>query len=430
MFTPVALAADYAGTIQVSDRAEVRVRVTQTQTAPGAPAQPPQSGFDADDQAVVVVSADNREWRFSAAYSPQLTLQNVQEGISPQNEPLLLQSATGVAAWHARETRLSLSEAVTYGHFNSAYLFQAGATSATGSPGMIATPTTPVGGASTPAQTQLAPQPTNVYYGSTATTLSLSQTLDRHSLVFVDAGYSAGGGLDPNSRLVDPLAYGPHGDASFSYALSRSLRTVTGAHAEVTAFTASQCFSTSGQATAELCRPEDQIVTVSQGLRDSLSPLTSLSVDAGAAYTRFRTDTGAPFQVTVYPVASAALTEQLGPLGHQTLMLAVTAAPLADLRTGHIDYAVQGSVTLIDRLNPTVTVSVDAAGGQTFPPDDPLAASIVRSDVEARFRADRRGQIVLVLGESELWQDQSALGGFLSFYGYFAVTVATPALRF
>jgi hypothetical protein len=429
MFTPVALAADYAGTIQVSDRAEVRVRVTQTQTAPGAPAQPPQSGFDLDDTAVLAVSADNREWKFTAAYSPQLTLQNVQAGFGAQNEPLVLQTATGVAAWHARETRLALSEAVTYGHYNSAYLFQAGATSATGSPGQIQT-MTPVGGASTPTQTQLAPQPTNVYYGSTATTLTLSQSLGRRSVVYADGGYTAGGGLDPNSRLVEPLAYGPHGDAGFSYALSRSLRTVTGAHAEVTSFTASQCFSTTGQPTAELCRPEDQIVTLSQGLRDSLTRSTALSVDAGAAYTRFRTDAGAPFTVTVYPVANATLTEQLGPLGHQTLMLAVTAAPLADLRTGHIDYAVQGSVTLVDRLNPTVTVSVDAAGGQTFPPDDPLAASIVRSDVEARFRADRRGQLVLVLGESELWQDQSALGGFLSFYGYFAVTVATPALRF
>ena len=87
-------------------------------------------------------------------------------------------------------------------------------------------------------------------------------------------------------------------------------------------------------------------------------------------------------------------------------------------------------MTLVDRLSPSVTISVDAAGGQTFPTDDPLAASIVRSDVEARFRADRRGRLVLVLGESELWQDQGALGGFFSIYGYFGVTVATPALRF
>ena len=157
MFTPVVLAADYAGTIQVSDRADVRVRATQTQGGVGA--QQTQTGIDLDDQALVVLNADDRRWRFTLAYSPVMTLENVQDGVNAQNEPQLLQTATGLAAWHSRATRLTLSEAVTYGHFNSAYQFQPGATSATTSPGQIPPPMTMTGriGAATPTQTQLAP---------------------------------------------------------------------------------------------------------------------------------------------------------------------------------------------------------------------------------------------------------------------------------
>src|SRR5580658_5291318 len=115
MFTPVVLAADYAETIQLTDRTDVRLRATQTtgsQTTPGAPpaaTQPIGSGLDFDNQAALLFNANNRTWRFSLVYSPVVTLENVQQGISPQNEPLVLQTATGFAGWHSRRTRLTLS---------------------------------------------------------------------------------------------------------------------------------------------------------------------------------------------------------------------------------------------------------------------------------------------------------------------------------
>lgn len=432
MFTPVVLAADYAGTIQVSDRADVRVRATQTQGGVGA--QQTQTGMDLDDQALVVLNADDRRWRFTLAYSPVITLENVQDGVNAQNEPQLLQTATGLAAWHSRATRLTLSEAVTYGHFNSAYQFQPGATSATTSPGQIPPPMTTTGGSATgaPTQTQLQPVPTDVYFGSTQTTLTLSQSIGQRSLVTIGGGYFAGGGLDETSRLVDPLAYGPRADASFSYVLSPTLRTVTSAHAEMTDFTASQCYTTDGLlivGQAE-CRPESELATVAQGLRDSLTRSTTLSFDAGVSFTQFQVDANAPAVPQVFPAGDATLMHQFGERKLETLIVAVSGAPIVDVRTGHISYGVQGTVTWVHRLSPRVTIAVDAAGVQTFPTGDPLAYSIVRSDVEARFLPDRRGRLALVLGESELWQDQGTLGAFLSIYGYFGVTVATPALPF
>jgi hypothetical protein len=437
MFTPVVLAADYAETIQLTDRTDVRLRATQTtgqQTTPGAPPAPTQpigSGLDFDNQAAVLFNANNRTWRFSLVYSPVVTLENVQQGISAQNEPLLLQTATGFAAWHSRRTRLTLSESLSYGHYNSAYLFQAGAPSATSSPGQVAPPPTMSGAPPPATSVQLAPKPTDVYYGSTTTSLALSETLDRRTTASIDGGYGVSGGLDEVSRSVSPLAYGPHADASVGYVLSRSLRTVTLASAQLTNFTATQCYTSNGTFVPGTgCHPEDQLALVTQGLRDSLGRTWLLSIDAGAALTRLRTDSGVPFVTRVYPEGDASISHRFGPRGLETLIVSASLGAQSDQRTGLITYGASGSVTLIDMLSSVVTVSVDAVGGQTLPTDDPLAASIIRSDLEARFRMDRYGRVILIAGESELWQDQGTLGAFLSIYGYFGVTVATPALPF
>jgi hypothetical protein len=434
MLTPVVLAADYAETLQLSDRTDVRVRATQTQAAQtptGTQAQPATSGLDLANQATAVYSADDRVWRFSLVYSPVVTLQDVQKGIDAQNEPQVLQTATGLAAWHTRRQRLTLAESVTYGHFNSAYLFQPGAPSTTSSPGQVPpTMTMPTGTAATPS-TQLAPLPTNVYYGSTLTTVALSEAIDRRSSVTVDGGYIAAGGLDQESRATFPLSYGPRADASFGYSLSRTLRTVTAAHAEMADFSATQCYADDGTPLASTdCHPEDQLAQISQSLRDTLSRSTLLTVGAGVSYARFRSDSGAPYQTNVYPDGQASIAYRFGQRGMQTFVAGVQMAPLLDARTGLITYRGQAQATLIDTLSSVVTLSVDAAGAQTIPTTGPLAASIVRNDVEARFRADRYNRVFMIVGESAQWQSQGALGGFFSIYSYFAVTVTTRALRF
>jgi hypothetical protein len=218
-----------------------------------------------------------------------------------------------------------------------------------------------------------------------------------------------------------------------TYAISRSLRTATIAHAELTQLTASQCYTTDGQTVAgdTHCRPSNELVRVTQGLIDAVARRTTLTVDAGVAGTRFRTDANLPFQSGIFPSGEVSVAHLFGTHeSQQTLVATVLASPLVDLRTGQILYGVQGLVTLIKALSPRVTMTIDAVGGQTFPTSNGLAASIVRSDVDVRYRVDRYGHVTLLAGESELWQNQPALGGFFSIYGYFAVTVATSALRF
>jgi hypothetical protein len=436
MLTPVVL-ADYADTIQLTDRLDVRARSTNTQTpqvnVPGQQTTAP-IAMDLANQAAVILHATNRSWTFALVYSPVVTLQDVETGIGtqPLNTPQLLQTASGLAAWQRRSTRLSLTQSLSYGTFNSQYLFQAGTPSATSSPGQVPPlmPNAPPAAATT---TQLAPPPQNVKFGSTSTSVGLAEGIGRRASASIGGGYTAAGGLDESSRLILPLGYGPRADASFTYGVSRSVSATTHAHAELTDFTASQCYADDGTPLPSdiSCHPKNELGLIGERLSDSLTRSTQVSVDGGVAVTRFRTDTALPLQTQVYPEGQATLSHRFGPrLGQQTLLTSVQAAPVLDLRTGRILYGVQGSVTLIEALNPVVTVSVDAVGGQTFPTDNPFASSIVRSDVDARFRMDRYGHVVLLVGESELWQSQGVLGGFFSVYGYAAVAVSTSAIRF
>ncbi len=435
MLAPVVLAADFADTIELTDRQDVRLRSTRQTAAPqegnvqAPPASNFQSGMDLANQASGILRTHSRSWELSLTYSPLVTLADAELGINAQNEIQVFQNLTGLVGWHRRSTTLSLSEAVSYGQFNSAYLFQPGAGSATSSPGQVPALT----GTATAPTTQLAPVPTVITFGSTTTSLTASEGIGRRTTVSAGASYTATGGLNETSRAVNPVASGPRADASVTYAISRSLRTATIAHGELTQLTASQCYTTDGQTVAGdvNCRPSNELVRVTQGLIDAVTRRTTLTLDAGVAGTRFRTDANLPFQSNIFPTGEASVAHLFGTHeSQQTLVASVLASPLVDLRTGQILYGLQGLVTLIKALSPRVTVSVDAVGGQTFPTSNGLAASIVRSDVDVRYKVDRYGHVTLLAGESELWQNQPALGGFFSIYGYFAVTVATSALRF
>ncbi len=442
MLPPVVL-ADYADTIQLTDRLDVRARSTQTQTpqvqVPGQQTPPPVA-MDVANQAAVILHAANRSWQFSFVYSPVVTLQDLETGIGtqPLNTPQVLQTAAGFAAWQHRSTRLTLNESISYGFYNSAYLFQAGVPSATSSPGQVP-PLMPNAPPTMATTTGLAPPVTTVVkFGSTTTSAGLTEGIGRRASLLIGGGYVASGGLDHDSRTVLPFGYGPRADAAFTYAVSRSIRATTHAHAELSDFTASQCYDDQGNpllsamgTSVQTCHPMNELAVFGERISDALTRKTQVSVEGGVALTRFRTDSGFPLQGQTYPEGDVEFSHRFGPrVGQETLLVGVQAAPVPDLRTGRVLYAVQGNVTLVDALNPVVTISVDAAGGQSFPSSNPFASSFVRSDVDARFRTDRYGHVVLLVGESELWQAQGVLGGFFTVYGYAAVAVSTSVMRF
>ena len=455
MLPPVVLAADYAGTVQATERIDVRVRDTVTTAgaltvvtptgqnaivpAGTVPTQtpPPVAGIDFDDRASVTLRAYSRTTQLSLTYAPTVTLQDAENGINAQNEPLVLQSLMGLVGWHSRSTTLLLTEGATYGTFNSAYQFAPGAALPTPTPGQMAPgqmapamgTTAPVGG-TTATTTQLAPRPINVYFGSTLTSLTLAQRLDRRSQFTLGATYAATGGLDASSRLALPTNEGPRADASFDYALSRSLHAVTLGHAEMTSFGQTQCYTNDGTPIASaLCEPRDGIARISEGLRDALSRSTTISVDAGASYARVQSSHDVPYSYHAYPSLQAGLLHVFGQRGRQTFTANVLFTPLLDIRTGLVSDSLQGQLALTERLSETVTITADAIGGQTFPTDAPLAAEVVRGTTEARFRSDRLDSLVFILGENAQWQNQGVLGGFFSIFGYLAVAVSTRALR-
>ena len=211
MLAPVVLAADFADTIELTDRQDVRLRSTRQTAAPqegnvqAPPASNFQSGMDLANQASGILRTHSRSWELSLTYSPLVTLANAQLGINAQNEIQVFQNLTGLVGWHRRSTTLSLSEAVSYGQFNSAYLFQPGAGSATSSPGQVPALT----GMATAPTTQLAPVPTVITFGSTTTSLTASEGIGRRTTVSAGASYTATGGLNETSRAVFRSPPGP-----------------------------------------------------------------------------------------------------------------------------------------------------------------------------------------------------------------------------
>ncbi|MDP9035922.1 MAG: hypothetical protein M3O50_14065 [Myxococcota bacterium] len=430
MLPPAVLIADYAGTLEVLDRSEARARATKQLSS----TQDLTGGLDLFTQPLVRANVRDRHWEYVVSYMPSLTVLDLESGYNSQNVQLL-NVGTASIGWRDRGVRVVVSEEATYGTYNSVaqppQSAQSGqaAGQATGQGAGTATvpatvtPTSPI---------LLTPQ--TITFLSTRTLLAIASQIDTRTLFAVDGGYVWSGGLGAASRAVVPQQYGPRADVSFAYALTRSDQFVSNAYAQVTQFTDALCGTAvatlmpAAAVGSALCSPQDQIAQITVGVRHGVSASTSFEIDAGAAAARTRFDRDVPYDLKGYPSGRAAVTHRTGKGGHLTFETSAQLSPLIDPRTGLVSNFAQGQLSLTDPLTNTVTFHTALTGAQTVPTDAPLAVGVVSGTVEMTFRLDRH--VDLGFGGSGAWQTQNSLGSFFFAYGYLAVTVHAPALRF
>ncbi len=424
MIPAVLVAADMAGTLLLTDRTDARVRATQQSGAVGVGTQQiaPSSeglewGFDLANRATADLDAKNRYWDLKLTYSPDFTLTDLEEGFDLQ----VLQMGSASAAWHDRRVRLTLSETGSYGQINSAYAFIPGVGSVAGTMGTAGQTTT----VNPPVSPQAAPAPQTLTFVSTSTTLRSDIQADRKVSFYLSANYTVSGGI--NSILL-PETYGPRFDAGLTYAFARRDQLVTNAYAQAAIISTEQCIAPDGVAIDEFCHPEAQVAQLTEGLRHAFDPLTSLTLDAGAAVSRTRQKDAQPFGFAVYPVGVATFQHAYRGRDNLTLRADAEYQPVIDARSGYTASRIQGDLSFSDTIARHMRLTVTASASQTIPPSAPLSLSLVRGEVDLDYQVSRL--VDLTIGDSTGWQNQAPLGEFFSSYLFLAVTVAAPALRF
>lgn len=414
----IALYADYAVTLDVAERTEVRARTTQVvQSTPGTSAAPATLAFDLFAQPRAALNVRDRVWHFTLSYSPAFTAPDLL-GESPSLQ--LFHMASAGVSWHERRVRLSLFEDASYGALNSAYL-----------------PTTPTSQAPQPvASTPLLTAPQTLQLGSSNTTFVATTNLTRRAIASADAGYSLAGGVDASSRAALPLLFGPRAGASLSYAVSRTDRWITAATGQHLDSTIALCPPpVTGVVQPQMpvtpaaldCQPESDIVQGSESWSHRFSRSTTMVVGAGVSAAESRLTHHDPYQKSVFPTGTFSFARRFGNYGLDSVSLDVGLYPVVDPRFGTVSEWVQGQLSSVWRLNNRVTLRFGGGGVQTLPASDPLATTMIHGELEASYRVDRH--VLLSLGESGAWQDQLPYSAFFSTFGYFAVTVQDRALK-
>jgi hypothetical protein len=486
MIATVVLAAQYTGTLDVSDSTRADMRLSQppltvTETEP-VDVQTPLAGTVTTGKKVIIgadlttspvarLALRGRRWDFSLSYSPSLTLPDIELGFVPseregQPEFLVMNNALAAVSWHDRFVRFAVSESATYGEVNATLLLP-GLTSTTGTmTAMTTTPgggtaTTPSGGTATapggtmavpggPAATAtaaIAPQTRNIEFASSSTNAGISAQTGRHGTLSVFGGYQLSGGLDATARSALGEQYGPNVGVSFGYVLSRRDTIGIAATAQDTFTTLTPPNLTPEQLAAAvaagnlpLCgplsgTPPTLCHTVSPGgalqatVVHLLSRTASLSLAGGVA--AYYDETVTP-EIVIQPVGTATLADSFGPRGASSFSLSATIAPTVDVRTGRPSDRLQVAGSLSLPMSNLLALNINGGLLQSvpFPTNDPNPITAITASGEVRMRVDRR--VDVAAGVQTLWQQQFGfgLGLVASEIAYVTATARAPTLRF
>jgi hypothetical protein len=429
MLPLVVLAADYAGTLEVAERTEARARATQQPSTPGSASLV--GGVDLFAQPQLRAHVDDRRWELTLGYMPSLTLSDLEANVSP----LILHTGSAGVRWHDRSVRVTLSEDATYGTFNSANLV---APTAPTTPAQLSNAPTaaPAGPA---AAIQPTPAPTTITLLATRTALSTSAQTDRRTLLSAGIAYLDTGGADASSRPLLPENYGPRADASLSYSVSRRDQLVTSAFGQAATFTGVTCTTTGAVAVNPLpgtaatpgvapstCAAEDEFAHLDEAVNHAIARTAMFSFGLGASVARSRAN-GDVSRTVLYP--SGAISFRYGSPQRMGFVLGLTGTlePFIDPQRGTLSNRAQANVTLGQPFSRVITLHLSAGGAEPIPAD-PLAATILFGDISLAVLADQA--VALDVGARGMWQKGDLLGEFFSVFGYVAVTLTAPKLRF
>jgi hypothetical protein len=407
MIAAAVLAADIAGTLELGDTSEVRVRSTPALGSSGvtAPGTAPARGIDFFTRPDVHLTATDRRWDYSVLYAASFIAPDLEAGFTPQ----LLQLGSVRLGWHDRTVSLGVQQDGTYGIENSAYLVP----TTTPTPGQ---PTAP----------QAAAAASAITYGYSRSTLTTGVKFERRTLGTATVEYLVSGGLDTPSQIVMPQLHGPRATASVDHTLAPTDHLITGVSAQQADFAPGPCINTTDPP-GSTCQMTDQLAQLTEALRHRLSRSETFSGSLGVAASAVRYHPDAPFVLGVFPVVDTSYTRTFDRGG--TLALFARVAPYLDIITGSVLSTAQGEVRLIYPVGPQLTLHLAASASQGLPVSDPAAVMAARGELGMNYLVSKR--VDVSFGERWLWQEnQGALGSLATAYGYLAVTVRERTLHF
>jgi hypothetical protein len=258
---------------------------------------------------------------------------------------------------------------------------------------------------------------------------SLSVAVERHSSLALSGGYLVSGGLTASDQEVIPERFGPHAEASFTAAVSRT-------DGLTTAATAQELTSVGNidPTSPTPARAVSNIGRLDEILRHNLSAVATFTADGGIAVTSVQTTgtTQAPAvgELVFLPVVTVSFVYRFGHKGASEAGLSAGLAPLVDYRTGRVSERLNGSATYSENLTSDLSVHYTATVVQSIdvPKHDPYALTLLTGSAEARLRLTR--EVDMSIGVTAFWQTQSSYGTALSQIGLVSVTGRLPTLQF
>jgi hypothetical protein len=438
MIATTVLAAQFAGTLDLSDTTRLGARAYQPVpivTLPSGAQGRDYIGADLSTAPAAILHLNDRRWDYSLNYAAALAAGNVEVSFVPQ----VLQTGATTIAWHDRFLRVTLSESGSYGRLSSAGLFQQlgpAAPPAT-TPGQTTTPTmgsmpTKAGQPATSVATTLAPgQLSTVEFGSTNTLANMTLRTEPRVVLSLSAGYLVNGGLTFPAKDSFPEAYGPLATGFVAYALSQhDSLTLSGSAQETT--TSGACPVPVQQQPPPTQPPrcvEHAPVAQLQGLlRDQSWRSMTLTLGAGVAGYIIQTPTLE--EAVIQPVGAATVSQRLGSAGTRFWTLSAALAPNVDIRTGLVSDRVLTTATLSELVARDLTVAFSTSFLQSvpYPAVDPFPITALTGGVDAQVRVDR--QLNVNVGVQEVWQNQPIYGTLLTTFGYVSLTARAQRLNF
>jgi hypothetical protein len=368
--------AALAGTLEVSDRSEFRLRL------PGLVSGRPSLDLETDPDAKLTLASSRTA--LLVEYNPQLVSWDMNiVGL----HPVYLNRGNGRAEWHDEHLRLSLNETASYGSQNFGSLVL------------------PAGTAGSPPPVGVFPPTTTFLYESSVTTLEAKWTSRRWTLD-ASAAYQLAGGVTAADRGILPFQSGPRATLEGDYSVTRLDHLITAATAShaTFAFAPNSAFSTAGV--------ESGLVEIDEAWRHRWSRTTSTLLRGGAseAATQGVSDTGIPESPPAHfetdPVAEASLRYDVASRNSTgDITLGCSLAPTINPLIGLVDERI-GGVLAGHYHRGLVSLRVQAAFSESVPPSRLTGVRLFYSEVAATYRLSQA--VSIEIGSRTLWQEPSA----------------------
>jgi hypothetical protein len=375
MIPSAVVLADYAGTLDLSNRTEVRGRHTANAV--------PDTSLDLTDLATARLGLRDHRWNHGLGYTALLSAPDTQAGLSPQ----VMQMADVSTAWHDRLVRLGLAEYVSYGFTNTSYLF--------GGPPVPIVPTTPTTGPAIP--TPVGPatpapltQPAVLKTASSRTVLTGAAQLSRRLTATSLLEYSTSGGVDDASRAFLPLLSGPRAEAIGTYRLTRLDGLETRVGAQRTTTTAGPCSPLlTNVPPGSVCSSSADTAQATEGWLRRLTRTSTATLAAGASLVHLRVRLEDPFITRAYPVVRASFVhDRLVEDVHAIVRVDAAVAPGIDLRTGTVDQRATAAVVLTLPIS-RVTLTGTFSGARTLYTLFAQPTTALQGAFDVEYRVDR-----------------------------------------